>query len=183
MARQRVLLWSTPTFLQDNPQLLQNGSPTYHRWNVRSYSHKKKFIWAGFFCLFLLASWAGASLLFLTTSPIGGYRTSGWRAAVRTNTWAGWSDIFRLVSRITWPFQRCKNLDSADSWFHPQLSAGRRWLTRWWWRRPRIWKTRLSASYGHLFTFAGQYIRLFLCRIIYSPASLQNNIFTCFFAE
>ena len=42
MARQRVLLWSTPTFLQDNPQLLQNGSPPYHRWNVRSYSHKKK---------------------------------------------------------------------------------------------------------------------------------------------
>ena len=52
MARQRVLLWSTSTFLQDNPQLLQNGSPPYHRWNVRSYSHKKKIIWAGFLAFF-----------------------------------------------------------------------------------------------------------------------------------
>ena len=36
----------------------------------------------------------GVSLLFLTTSPIGGSRTSGWRVAARTNTWAGWSNTF-----------------------------------------------------------------------------------------
>ena len=39
--RQWVLLWSASTFLQNNPQLLQNGSSAYNGWNVSFYSEHR----------------------------------------------------------------------------------------------------------------------------------------------